>query len=264
MYAHKNGSPDDKTVVAKKDLVLDYSGNILSDTTDLSSLGAGVQKVEYTYEKDASGSTIQLSYDVDDKGTRTLRNAEKIDYTGDNKISKRTSFNGDISLPPVSYTTFRYDAASGKLIEEVLYTDADLATPQETHTYTYDDKGNMAGEVVDSPGTDSDKKYEYSNDDKGNMVLKSCYSWNAADEDWNNNPDWTDAWYYTYNTVTKLPERLNYNKGSDEAIEEYTIINWTEYSAPSQASELLKLSFDDIRGMFLSAQGAPTIPGLSK
>ena len=191
-----------------------------------------------------------------------MQESEKTDYTSDGKISKITSFNGDISQPPASYTTFTYNA-SGQLIEKDIDADADPATPQEKHTYTYDDKGNMASEVVD-PGTDTDKKmYEYSYDDHGNMVLKSCYSWSAVYEDWNKNPDWTDAWYYVYNTVTGLPERLNYNKESDATIEEYTNIAWTEYSAPSQASALTKLSLEDIRGMFLSAQGAPSIPGLS-
>ncbi len=262
MYSYTNGSPDTKTVIAKKDVVLDYTGNILSDTTDLSSLGSSLQTVEYTYDKDASGSTIKRAYDVDSTGTRTLSNSEKIDYTSDGKISKLTSFNGDISQPPASYTTYTYDA-SGNLIEEDIDADADPATPPEKHTYTYDDKGNMASEVVDDSGNNTYNKYEYSYDDHGNKVLKSCYSWNAEYEDWNKNPDWTDAWYYVYNTVTGLPERVNYNKGSDTTIEEYTNIAWMEYSAPSKASILLKLSLDDIRGMFLSAQGAPTIPGVS-
>lgn len=259
MYSYSNGSP---SVIAKKDVVLDYSGNILSDTTDLSSLGSSVQTVEYTYDKDASGSTIKGTYDVDSNGTKTLQESEKIDYTSDGKISKITSFNGDISQPPASYTTFTYNA-SGQLIEKDIDADADPTTPQEKHTYTYDDKGNMASEVVDDPGTGTNNNYEYSYDDHGNMVLKSCYSWSAVYEDWNKNPDWTDAWYYVYDPVTGLPERLNYNKGSDATIEEYTNIAWIEYSAPSQASVLMKLSLEDIRGMFLSAQGAPSIPGLS-
>jgi hypothetical protein len=262
MYTHSNGSPDTKSEIAKKIIILDYSGNILSDTTDLSSLGAGKQTTEYTYEKDTSGSTIKHTYDVDSNGTKTLGDLEIIDYTSDGKISKRTFFNRDISQPPASYTTYTYNA-SGKLIEEDIDSDADPATPQEKHIYTYDDKGNVANEEVD-PGTDTDKKlYQFSYDGHGNKVLKSCYSWNPVDEDWNKIPDWTDAWYYEYNSVTKLPERVNYNKGSDATIEDYTKISWTEYSAPSQASKLPELSLNDIKVMFLSAQGAPTIPGLS-
>jgi hypothetical protein len=262
MYSYTNGSSDTKTVIAKKDVTMDYSGNILSDTTDLSSLNAGVQKVEYTYDKDASGSTIRSTYDVDSTGTKTLQESEKIDYTSAGKISKLTTFNGDISQSPTGYTTYLYDA-SGNLIEKDIDPDADTATPPEKHTYTYDAKGSMASEVVDDSENNTYNKYVYSYDDHGNKVLKSCYSWNAEYEDWNKTPDWSDAWYYVYNTVTGLPERLNYNKGSDATIEEYTNIAWMKYSAPSQASTLLKLSVDDIRGMFLSAEGAPTIPGLS-
>jgi len=261
MYSYSSGTP---SVIAKKDVVLDYSGNILSDTTDLSSIytSAGIQKTEYTYSKDASGSTIKRAYNVDSNGTKTLSDSEEIDYTSDGKVSKLTTYNGDITQPPASYTTYTYDA-SGNLIEKDITDDADPSTPQEKHTYTYDDKGNMASEVVDVPGTDTYNEYEYSYDDHGNMVLKSCYSWDAVDEDWNQNPDWTDAWYYVYNTVTGLPESVSYNKGSGTTVEEYTNISWMEYSAPSQASSLPNLSLEDIMGMFLSAQGAPSIPGVS-
>jgi hypothetical protein len=259
MYSYSNGTP---SVIAKKDVVLDYSGNILSDTTDLSSLGSGVQIVEYTYEKDASGSTIKRAYDVDSNGTKTLSDSEEIDYTSDGKVSKCTYFNGDITQPPASYNTYTYNT-SGQLVEEDIYADTDPTTPPETLTYTYDDKGNMASEVEDDPETDTNQKYEYSYDAHGNKVLESSYSWNTDNEDWNNNPDWTDAWDYIYNTVTGLPESVSYNKGNGTTVEEYTNISWMEYSAPSQASSLPNLSLEDIIGMFLSAQGAPSIPGVS-
>lgn len=238
IYSNSNGSSDMKTLIAKKEVVLDYSGNVLSDETDIS-LNSSSQTVEYTYDKEST-YTIKKAYTViNGVESTTPLSSEEIDYTSDGKVSKRIYFNGDnTGQSPSSYTTYTYND-SGQISEEDIYSDAaDLTTPTEKHIYTYDNNGNK--------------------------TLESSYSWNTGNKTWNNTPDWSDSWSYHY--TNGLPDGVQYWKGSGSAVgtpTEYTTIIWTEYSAPSQASSLQNLTIDDIEGMFLSSQGTPTVPGVS-
>jgi YD repeat-containing protein len=141
--------------------------------------------------------------------------------------------------------------------------DGDEATPAETHTYSYDTAGNLIEDIIDadSDGVD-DTKYEYLYDAKGNAVLESRFSWDEENEEWMPQSDWSNAWYYVYNLqLRNLPDRVSFNRGDDETVDDYIHVTWKLYTAPIQAEKLLDLDLEDFELMFLQTDEA-FVPGL--
>ncbi|HVN71193.1 MAG TPA: hypothetical protein VMU10_04145, partial [Desulfomonilia bacterium] len=226
------------TPIIKKDVTMDYSGNLLSQKTDVAPFGSSVENLVCTYTTTGPGIVIKRTFSVSTNGTESIQSSEKSEYDFNGKVTLKTFFNGDVTGNPASISTYAYDK-NGRVSEKTIDSDADSTTPNEKHTYTYDDKGRVTEEVIDSndDGT-PDTKNDFVYDSNGNMTFTKSYSWDTTEQDWKSTSDWIDAWYYVYPTSgSTLPQRVSYNRGNlaDSSNLDYTDITWKTYPAPVKA-----------------------------
>ncbi|MBN2297904.1 MAG: hypothetical protein JXM72_04895 [Deltaproteobacteria bacterium] len=250
MYEVDAQDPSLKHLVVSMDFMMDYEGRLKRKTVQIHAepFGQIETTYEYTYEEDASGNTIKREYTTTQD--RDLTCSEKTEYYPNVTIKKETRYLGDVGSTICRVATYEYDG-DGNRIKEVTDNDGDPDTPEETHYYAY---SAVFEDIIDLESDDTlDEKHVY-DEDNGYPVFESCYLWNTNEEKWDQIPEWSDSWYYTFDKSGK-PTRIAYNKYNDINIDGYTYVTWTTYDVPEEVLGILNINLDNIENTFLAQGG---------
>jgi hypothetical protein len=247
MYDIDPNNSASATPIIKRDIIINYKGNVTSDRFDHVPFDINPEIKQYTYETDTLGNMIIRTF-INDSASKTPDGTEKDEYTATGLIAQRFYYAKDISDSPLSIVAYEYDSNNHNT-KEIHYDSGDMTKPAQTITFEYDDKGKIKSEITDteSDGT-PDTRYVYTYDAQGYIILKSYYAYDNTQGQWIEDPSLTNAWYNHYDSEGK-PIRIDFNKGNSTTIENYTYITWKKYTAPAQASVLKDMDYEELKNI---------------